>query len=337
MVAPSLSRPWTWLSAQPDRDAVLSALHSRVFLEARGPDAIAMLKAAEELAKMRSSSAEPLAMPYTAERNVAWALLRVGRREEAEHQLAIAKQHAERGDHRHRVEGHQILMLEAALATASGRFDQGKRLAAEALQHAGLGVQIIKLGYGSQIDAARMEQGRLDQVMSSLRWLDTQNPDLLPAYRAMVIGALADSGQLAEARQRLERLTASPLLGFPRDETVALGVRYLPEACRQLRHAAVAAALLPYVKQWAGQILVVARGSSLEGAGERSIGHLLATLGRLDEADNAYTAAAHLEHDAGFPPLEARTLYWHARLLLERNSRGDRTRALPTFSPRSSR
>jgi hypothetical protein len=81
------------------------------------------------------------------------------------------------------------------------------------------------------------------------------------------------------------------------------------------------------VKQWAGQILVVARGSSLEGAGDRSIGHLLATLGRLDEADNAYTTAAHLEHASGFPPLEARTLYWHGRLLLERNSRGDRDRA----------
>jgi hypothetical protein len=52
--------------------------------------------------------------------------------------------------------------------------------------------------------------------------------------------------------------------------------------------------------------------------------HLLAALGLLDEADAAYRSAAQLELSNGFRPLAARTHYWHARMLLERRSRGDR-------------
>jgi hypothetical protein len=50
-------------------------------------------------------------------------------------------------------------------------------------------------------------------------------------------------------------------------------------------------------------------------------------VGRLDEALRAYIAAADLERPAGFPPLYARTGYWHARALLDRGSVGDRERA----------
>ena len=82
------------------------------------------------------------------------------------------------------------------------------------------------------------------------------------------------------------------------------------------------------MRPWAGQILVVRSGLSIEGGSDRSLGHLLATLGRLDEADAAYAAASAMEHSAGFAPLLARTDYWHARALLERDAPVDRERAL---------
>ena len=41
----------------------------------------------------------------------------------------------------------------------------------------------------------------------------------------------------------------------------------------------------------------------------------------------AYAAAAELERSAGFPPLVARTQYWHARTLLDRDAPRDRERA----------
>jgi tetratricopeptide (TPR) repeat protein len=68
-------------------------------------------------------------------------------------------------------------------------------------------------------------------------------------------------------------------------------------------------------------------GLSIEGASDRALGHLLATLGRFDEADAAYTAAAELEQASGFAPLVARTKYWHASALVERDAPGDRRRA----------
>jgi hypothetical protein len=219
------------------------------------------------------------------------------------------------------------LIVEAALATANGRFTEGKRLAAEAAA-AGGGppTGIVALGYATQFLAARMEQGRLDEVIAGLSELD-QVAIPLPAWRAMLAGALADAGRHTEAMAELHMLVDDEVTGFPSDFTAPLAIRHLVEASRQLGDSSSAAALLPRVQAWAGQLLLVSVGTSIEGASDRSIGHLLATLGRLDEADHAYTAAARLEHAAGFSPLEARTKYWHGRALLDRDAPGDRRQA----------
>jgi hypothetical protein len=106
-----------------------------------------------------------------------------------------------------------------------------------------------------------------------------------------------------------------------------MAIRYVSEVCRHLSDQARATSLLAHVTPWAGQILVGMSGLSIEGAADRAVGHLLATLGRFDDADTAYAAAAELERSAGFPPLVARTQYWHARTLLDRDAPGDRERA----------
>jgi hypothetical protein len=99
------------------------------------------------------------------------------------------------------------------------------------------------------------------------------------------------------------------------------------EVCRRLGQTDRAAKLLTVVTRWAGQILVGGGGLSIDGASDRAMGHLLAALGRFDEADAAYTTAAELEHTAGFPPFVARTKYWHATALIERDEPGDQQRA----------
>ena len=101
----------------------------------------------------------------------------------------------------------------------------------------------------------------------------------------------------------------------------------MSEVCRRLSDQERAGKLLAHVTPWAGQILVGPWGISIEGAADRAVGHLLATLGRFDDADTAYAAAAELERSAGFPPLVARTQYWHAQTLLDRDAPGDRERA----------
>jgi hypothetical protein len=72
---------------------------------------------------------------------------------------------------------------------------------------------------------------------------------------------------------------------------------------------------------------VVAATATIEGTSDRCIGHLLATLGRYDDADAAYSRAAALERAGQLLPHLARTEYWHARALHQRAAPGDRHRA----------
>jgi tetratricopeptide (TPR) repeat protein len=307
-----------------DPDALGSTLRSRLSVHAQGPDASGMLQDAQELVALQPALRGPISGDKAAVwRDLTRALLRLGRRTEAEQNLAIAKEAAERSGQRLAVSTAKI--LEAALATASGDFATAKRLAAEAAQH-GRHTALIELSYAAQILASRAEQGRLREVIAGLRGLDA-NEVALAAWRTMLAGVLADAGEYTEAADTFARLTGDGLPGYPPDFTAPLALRYLSEACRQLGDTDVAARLLPHALPWTGQILVVTVGTSIEGAADRSIGHLLATLGHLDDADVAYTSAARLERSAGFAPLVARTEYWHARALIDRDGPGDDERA----------
>jgi tetratricopeptide (TPR) repeat protein len=309
-----------------DADAITGTLAATVSVESAGPDAMAMLRAAEKQYETAENDTRFNVAGYgwRIRRNLAWARLRIGRRVEAERALAECREQApETGQG---IAVHNSLLWDAALATADGRFNDAKRAAAEAQERGGRQNAIVALGYGAQILAARMEQGAIGKVIDGLRALDVLL-DQLPAWRTMLAGALADGGQHSAAALEFDRVTKGHDSPLPTGYGAALAVRYLPEVCRQLNDATAATALLPHVERWAGQLLVVTLGLSIEGASDRSIGHLLATLGRFDDADAAYTAAAELELSAAFRPLAARTQYWHARMLLERRAKGDHEQA----------
>ena len=308
-----------------DAYALISTLHSRLLLEALAPDTTTMLRDAEEVVALVADAAPATWDHSFSLRFLTLALLRLGRRAEADRHLASAVQKAEESGLRMAL--HNTLQLRSALATASGQFTESKRFAAEAAQRAGRHIMLVELGYVGQILAGRLEQGRLDAVIAGLRGLDGLDVDL-PAWQAMLVGVLADLGHHHDARVALDQLEASTtsVTDGARSGT-PIAIRHLSEAYRQLGDSKRSAVLLEQVRPWAGQILVGPWGLSIEGASDRAIGHLLATLGRLDEADEAYTSAAELEQSANFPPLVARTHYWHAAALLERDAPSDRQRA----------
>jgi len=308
-----------------DESALATTLRSRLLLNAYSNDAAAMLRDAEEILALGPVGGVAITRDTAAVfRDHAVALLRLGQRTKAEESLALAIQEAEREGLRMAKGG--ALVLQSALARAEGRFAEAKGLAAEAARRAEPENMVTQLVYRSQIVATRMEEGRLSEVIAGLRAFDNSGV-VAPAWRAMLANALADDGQHQEASEYLRRLLDDQPSMFLDDNAAPLAIRHLTEACRQLDDTARSSAMLPHVEPWAGQLLVMGFGTSVEGASDRSIGHLLATLGRLDEADAAYTRATELESSAGFPPLVARTRYWHARLLLERDGRGDRQRA----------
>jgi tetratricopeptide (TPR) repeat protein len=308
-------------------NALNSALQSRLLIETHAPDAEAMLRDAQEIVAAPEHIGPMWSDRLFAMRQLPVALVRLGRRDDAERQLAIVVSEAEQSGLRISIQN--ALLFRSALATASGRFAEGKAVAAEAAQRAGSHTMIVELAYAAQIVNGRMEQGRLDAVIAGLgAALDSPEVEL-PGYRAMLAGALAEDARFDEALYELDRLGGAA----PTSDTERLightpmAIRYVSEVCRRLFDQERATKLLAHVTPWAGQILVSQWGLSIEGAADRAVGHLLSTLGRFDDADTAHAAAAELERAAGFPPLVARTQYWHARTLVDRDAPGDRERA----------
>jgi tetratricopeptide (TPR) repeat protein len=254
--------------------------------------------------------------------------LRLGRRDGIEAELdELGAQARERGLG---LLHNNTLLLRGALAAAEGRFAEAKHLAATARDAAGPPTLLVSLGWGAQLATTRLEQGRAAEVVSMLDTIDNLPgvaPAAVAAWRAMRAGAMAQAGDHRRAGDELTAMAADGFGQFPRDQSFPLALRHLCELCRALGRPDEARMLLPEVSAYAGQILLGFLGTSLEGGANRSVGHLLATLGQHDEADRAYTAASRLERNAGFAPFTARTGYWHALVLLERDGPGDRERA----------
>jgi class 3 adenylate cyclase/tetratricopeptide (TPR) repeat protein len=312
-----------------DRTARVSTLRARLSLRSQYPDAEATRRDAEELVRLDPCGFDVISRDSAAVlRELTRAFLRVGRRADAERYLAQAEAEAERNGLP--MSGVNNLVIKSALATASGRFGDAQRLTSKLSEQTGLDLTLTPLLVGAQTTVQQMEQGRVDEVIATMQHLKVS--PATHGWTAMVAAALADVGRADEASDALHRLADDYTAGGQNDYATALVMRYLPEVCRHLDDSDAASTLLPLVRAWSGQLLVVAIGVSIEGAADRSLGHLLATLGRLDAADDAYRAAAELEHSANFPPLVARTQYWHARTLLERDASGDRERAAALLS-----
>ena len=304
-----------------DRVARVSTLRARLALRAEYPDLDATRRDAEELAGLLPAVDGISRDSSAVLRELTRAMLRVGRRPEAEHFLTLAEQEA--ASNRLPLATPLNLLLKASLAVAGGQLDEGMRLSNEIACYGGPNQALCQLLHAAQRLAIHMERGKPDKVIQITTHVDL--PFTAERWAAIRARALADAGRHDEASAELRLLVDSSAhrTGY----ATSLVIRYLPEVCRQLGDTTCAAALLADVRNWSNQILVVATGVSIEGAADRSVGHLLATLGRLDEADVAYRAAASLERSAGFPALLARTEYWHARGLLERDADDDREQA----------
>ena len=85
--------------------------------------------------------------------------------------------------------------------------------------------------------------------------------------------------------------------------------------------------LVDELEPYAGELVVGGPGIFCAGAADRYRGMLLGLLGRHDEAVAALAAALALEESVESPTFTARTRYWLARALLQRDEPGDRERA----------
>ena len=259
-------------------------------------------------------------------RDAALAALQLGRRSEAEGALQRGETLARA--HNRRLVLHDVLMIDAAIAIAEGRFGEAKPLVAQTRDVGDPHNLAVALGYSAQVAAIRAEQGRAVEVVDGLKDLAEHDGPATVAWRTMLAALCADLGRRDEAAEQLEALAPDNFAVIPRDWAFPLAIRYLAETCGQLGDTRRAAQLLLEVEPYRGQLLVATLGTSIEASADRSLGQLYGVLGRSDDADQHFQAAYRLETSMGFAPLAARTRYWHARLLAQSTSADDRSQAL---------
>jgi hypothetical protein len=161
-----------------------------------------------------------------------------------------------------------------------------------------------------------LERGEHEQLLPEIERAVAGNTSSIGyAWRAALACGLASIGRVEEATARLDELSADKFRALTDDHHRPLALRWLSEAVARLDLPETAEHLLPIVEPYSGLMLVGSGITSIEGAADRAIGQLLATLGRTEDAVAAYDRADDLETRLGFEALALRTRAWQSAVL----------------------
>jgi len=185
--------------------------------------------------------------------------------------------------------------------------------------------------YGIQMFGVRREQGRLSEFAPVVRVL-VAGDGAGGAWRPGLAALLAELGMVDDARRELERVRVEGLDQF-RDSLWLASLTYLADAARAVDDTAIAALVYPELLPLSGASVMIGHGVACYGSADRYLGMLAATLGRAEEADVRFLAAAELERRMGATTWLAHTRYEHGRAIGEI---GDAQRAAPLLAEAAS-
>lgn len=217
-------------------------------------------------------------------------------------------------------------VLQASRALIEGELEIAEGLVVESLRIAErVDSPEVAIELQAQIVYLRTEQARSAEIESAAREQVRRFPKQ-PTWRAAFARILVAGGQLAEARAVIAPLVAQRFEAIPIDRGW-LGTHALAaEVVAAVGDAEAAEQLAAHLAPFAGRSIVI--GSALYyGPVEYFLGLLAATRAQYDEAV-AHFEVAHAEaRRAGARVLFARNRLAWARVLLDRNGKGDRARA----------
>jgi hypothetical protein len=154
-----------------------------------------------------------------------------------------------------------------------------------------------------------------------------ENPTVV-YWRCVLALLQCELGREDDARSTFERLAAGGFGELPRDEDWLFGMTLIAELCAHLgdsrRAATLHELLLPYADRMALSPPNVSTGSV-----SRSLGLLLATMARWDEAEQHFRTAQEAHVRMGARPWFARTERDHGRMLLRRDGASKASPAPP--------
>ena len=176
----------------------------------------------------------------------------------------------------------------------------------------------------------RYEQGRLGELAPALSEMVDQLP-AVPFFRAALVLAHCELGQLEEARSVSAPLTGKDPYGLAGDDWFATPTTaLLAMVAVELEAGDDAAALIETIAAYAGQ---VAGYPIWLGAFSHHLARLATLLGYFAEAEAWFLDAAATHQRLGAPGWLARTRLECARMLVRRDRPGDAARARDMFLP----
>ncbi len=302
-----------------------AALHRSIFLPL-GPDAAReRLAIADEMLELGRSSGDResvlRAHAYRIQNQ-----LELGEMTEVDRELTIyADQAEELRMPQHIWHTHALrcmrAMLDGDLEKAEEYAEQARRAGDRAEQP--LAQQI----YGVQLIQIRTLQGRAGELLAPVRHLAERFPGI-PAWRSALITLAARAGDVEEGRLELERFAGDDFSAIPRDANWLAGMSLMGEATAMLGDTERAELAYEELLPYEGLIIVIGRAAGSNGPVDRVLGLLAQTRGRRDDAERHLRRAIEIAKRMGDRPALAVGTVDLAEILLGRDGRGDRQRAL---------
>jgi hypothetical protein len=150
---------------------------------------------------------------------------------------------------------------------------------------------------------------------------------VMPAWRAALAEFYDHTGRAAEMQREIDALAADGFAALPRDTTWLTTMYLLAGICSRRRDARRAAELYDLLEQFAGRIAVGWPLLVMMGSVDERLGMLATVLERYDAAEQHFANALAIAERMRGLPWQADIRHQWARMLIQRERRGDRERA----------
>ena len=212
------------------------------------------------------------------------------------------------------------LFLAANRARLRGRLEEAQALA-EAIGETGESEALMFSG--SMMLALQIDQGHLEEMLEVLPTFAEEVPAFPDVPRGVRPGPV-EAGRPEEARPFVEEAAQDGFYHMPWDQAWTMGMSIWAEVAAHVGPPSAVEVLYEKLKPWAGQ--VAWSGISTNGSLARYVGLLAAAMGRHDEAQEHFAAAAEVHERVDAPIFLARTRLDWAQSLLARGGPGDAER-----------
>ncbi|MGO9603200.1 MAG: adenylate/guanylate cyclase domain-containing protein [Candidatus Binataceae bacterium] len=221
---------------------------------------------------------------------------------------------------------YQLALARAKLAMMAGLFEEGRRLAYEAVSLGQQAHEARVFEYlGLQLAILYYEEGHLGDLEEAFKSNVQANPNQ-PSFRCALAMLYVEQANGDHAVREFESLAKYDFRDLPRYYNWLIGIALVARVCEFLGDPERAGLLYNLMLPYRRRNVVVAAVSL--GSAELYLGLLAATMSRFEEAQTHFEAALELNARMGALPWVAHTQYDFARMLLKRAHAGDRQRGI---------